>query len=134
MTATLVFSGRIPIAWWWKIQPWWWFYNSTEPVPPSWYTASSIRWLDTFLWYCRNPLVNFKWYVVGVADRNYTVYGQAPVNVTDWNDVGQTGWKTSVIHLGLLRLPYVSYTGASVVWHVGWEPNGNLAFKWNRRT
>lgn len=121
--------GRTKISWIWKIQPWWWLYNTDEPNPPAWYKPGSDELVRMSLWYVRNFAQNFGRYVVGVCDRDYDVYGQTPVDVTDMRDLDLTGWKTSTIHIGVLRLPYVSYTGTRVQWHVGWEPRGNLATK-----
>lgn len=123
--------GRTPIAWYWKIQPWWWLYNSDEPTPPAWYKSDSSKLVRTVFWYLRNFAQNFGRYVIGVADRNYDVHGQSPVNATDMRDLGLTGWKWSVIHIGWMRLPYVSYTGRRILWHIGWEPMGNHAIKFN---
>lgn len=125
----LEIRGRTTVSWVWKVQPWWWFYNSAEPTPPPWYKPDS-KWRLP-LWYVRNPLVNFTNYVIGVVDRNYDVIGQMPVGVSDWNDVGKTGWKRSVIQLGRLRLPFVSYSGAKFMFHIGWLPGGNFGTKFN---
>lgn len=102
-----------------KLNPVWWFMNDDE-------TST-----DFVFKYIRNPLSNFCDYVIGVCDRNYTVRGTDPVELTAWNDVGQLGWKWSVISLGWLRLPFVSYSGKRVLWYVGWQYGGNFGVKWN---
>ena len=43
--------------------------------------------LRTLFWYLRNPFQNAGRYVVGVADRTYTVTGDWPVMATVWEDV-----------------------------------------------
>ena len=52
---------------------------------------------------------------------------------TNWSNVapGGTGWKTSTIHLGWLRLPYVSYESEHVLWYAGWQWSGFFGFKFN---
>ena len=41
----------------------------------------------TLFWYLRNPFQNAGRYVLGVADRSYTVTGEWPVMATVWEDV-----------------------------------------------
>ena len=81
----------------------------------------------------RNPLQNFRAYVVGVNDRNYQVVGRTPVMTVQRNDLRpvETGWQWSVIKLGALRLPFVSYSGEKVVWYLGWQPSGFFGTKFN---
>jgi len=70
---------------------------------------------------------------LGVCDRNYTVIGTAPVYATTWSDIypAKTGWKLSTIHLGKLRLPFISYDGEQVLWYAGWQWSGFFGFKFN---
>ena len=129
---TKVITGRIPKYWYQKLDPIWWFENDDEPRPPDDYKPNSTALLRVLAWYLRNPLMNFFNYVVGVSDRNYSVYGPAPVMATEWADVGSPlRWKWSVIKIGILRLPFVSYSGKHVLWHLGWEPGGQLQAKFN---
>lgn len=123
-------AGRVRQPWSKKINPLWWFQNDEDPLPPDWYLPGNAFRLP--LWYARNPLQNFSKYVVGVYDRNYTVTGTAPVKVTAWNDIGdKTGWKFSVIKIGLLRLPFASYTGKRFMFYIGWQWWGFLGAKFN---
>lgn len=125
-------TGRVLQPWQKKINPLWWFKNDEEPNPPDWELPGKPQWLRVIAWYARNPLQNFSKYVIGVYDRNYTVVGTAPVNVTAWNDIGdETGWKFSVIHIGWLRLPFVSYVGKYVMWYAGWQWWGFAGGKFN---
>ena len=130
-------TGRVPIPWWWKFNVIWWFGNDNEPWPPDWYrqfVPNRPYWLQVVSWYIRNPLENFSNWVLGVADRNYTVYGQAPVMLTAWNDLPEPyplGFKYSVIHLGWLRLPFVSYVGKRIMFYIGWQAGGFAGAKFN---
>lgn len=126
-------TGRTPISWTYKINPIWWFGNIGDPTAPDWYMPGKPSWLRNIFWYLRNPLENFGSYVIGVADRNYTVYSNSPFPVmsNEPADVGKTGLKTSVIKLGLLRLPYISYSGTRVLYYAGWQPGGFFGFKFN---
>ena len=90
-----------------KLNLFWWFMNDFEPTPPDWYRPTQP--LRTLFWYLRNPLQNAGRYVLGVADRNYTVTGMWPVLETVWEDVRWSdfphfaprhGWKLAGI-LGL---------------------------------
>jgi ABC transporter substrate binding protein len=42
-----------------------------------------------------------------------------------------TGFKWSIIKLGCLRLPFVSYVSASFLAYAGWQPNGFFGVKLN---
>jgi hypothetical protein len=110
-------SGRVAQPTWKKLNPVWWLLNDDEPDPPDWQLPGKPYLIRQLSWYARNPLQNFGRYVIGVSDRNYTVVGTAPVYATNWSSVepGGTGWKTSTIHLGWLRLPYVSYESEHLV-------------------
>ena len=138
MNESVTISGRQPVSVAKKINPLWWFGNDPQPSPPDWYLPGSAYWWRYFMWRVRNPLVNFNDYVIGVCDQNYMVSGPAPVTVPDWLSVddGKTlGFKWSVIHTRLPR-PFISYTGKKrgakrVLWHVGWEPGGSFATKFN---
>jgi hypothetical protein len=131
MIETVAVSGRTLRPWWDKINPIWWFGNDSEPDPPSWYLPTRPLWWRYVFWYLRNPFMNFLNYVVGVSDRNFNVTGPAPVMVTEWADIGDSRrWKWSLIRLPI-PLPFVSYSGKRVLWHVGWEPGGCLQVKFN---
>jgi hypothetical protein len=61
-------------------------------------------WLRRFYWFfCRNPLMNFVGFVLGVEDNNYRVTGTVPVLLTTWRDLDPqpripvTGFKWAVI-------------------------------------
>jgi hypothetical protein len=126
-------SGRIAQPIWKKLNPVWWLLNDNEPDPPDWQLPGKPYLIRQLSWYLRNPLQNFGRYVLGVYDRNYTVIGTAPVYTTNWSDVhpGKIGWKTSTIHLGPLRLPYVSYEDEYLLWYAGWQWSGFFGFKFN---
>ena len=69
--------------------------------------------------------MNFMGFVIGVEDRNYTVYGSAPVlKVTGRDcDPQQLGWRWSIIKVGWMRLPFISYWGGKVEFYWGWRPH-----------
>src|SRR5262245_11840247 len=119
-------NGRVERSIWKKLNPVWWLLNDDEPDPPDWQLPGKPYLIRQLSWYLRNPLQNFGRYVVGVYDRNYTVVGTAPVYATNWSDVhpNRTGWKTSTIHIGWLRLPYVSYENEHMLWYAGWQWSG----------
>lgn len=107
-----------------KLNPVWWWKNDDDPNPPDWFAGSKLAW------WIRNPFHNLTFYVVGVADRNYTVYGKAPAGLSVRADLDEFGWQWSVILAGgILPLPWLSYTGRRVTWYMGWQPTGKLGFK-----
>jgi hypothetical protein len=63
-----------------KLNPIWWFQNDDEEQTAPWYKPEWPQWRRDFYWnFLRNPLQNFRCYVVGVQDRNYSVWGRKPV-------------------------------------------------------
>ncbi|MDP3645559.1 MAG: hypothetical protein Q8R25_00520 [bacterium] len=120
-----------------KINPVWWFGNDDEQQLPDWYQPEWSFERREFYWtYLRNPLQNFRCYVVGVKDRAYEVKGfPASVWTVQHNDLipEKRGYQFSVIRLGVLRLPFISYSGEWVVWYVGWQPTGIFGLKFNLR-
>ncbi len=112
--------------------------------------TSGLWWLDNdedydkgFVFrYLRNSAMNFKRYVVGVADRDHWITGKVPAWVPIRSDLINdpqrtpetelTGWQYAFTHVfGIPLLPWVSYAGTHVEWYAGWQPWGELAFKWN---
>jgi hypothetical protein len=87
------------------------------------------------LWEVRNPLQNFRAVVIGVGDQNYKVTGKAPVLAVQRDDLDppETGWQWCVIRLGLLLLPFISYSGPRLVCYAGWQPSGFFGLKLNVR-
>ena len=120
------------VRWYQKINPIFWFQND-EGIDPA-YMPGSAPWVRSIEWWLRNPFWNFFKYVVGVEDRHIIVTGPQPVFATVWSDVGSTGYKWSIIKVGILRLPFVSYSGTHWLWYLGWLPSGGrLGVKINYR-
>lgn len=130
MKETKRIDGRTKKPLWLKFFVPWWFYNSDEPLPGPGYMPGHNIIIRVLAWYIRNPLVNFQDYVIGCTDQNYEIVGTAPVDVVDLADIGQLGWKWSVIKTVPPR-PYVSYSGKRVLFHIGWEWYGRFQIKFN---
>lgn len=103
---TVVMTDRVAVPFKTKLNPLWWLVgpdgwnvpeiNNGAPYLPE---VKNI-WLRRFYWFfCRNPLMNFVGFVIGVEDNNYKVVGPAPVLLTTLRDASprQTGWKWSII-------------------------------------
>jgi hypothetical protein len=121
-----------------KLNPIWWFLNDDEQkatdADAQWYHPEWPQWRRVLYWnFMRNPLQNFRCYVVGVQDRNYSVWGRAPVMTVQRNDLQppERGFQWCVLALGSLRLPFVSYSGRRVVWYLGWQPSGFFGAKFS---
>ncbi len=131
---TQTFTDRIRKPLSKKLNPLWWLMNDDEQVveQAQWYMPGKPEWLRYIMWNIRNPLQNFRAYVVGVSDRNYTVTGKDPVLTVQRNDLQppEFGWQWSVIRLGP-GLPFISYSGKSIVWYFGWQPTGFFGAKFN---
>ena len=93
------------------------------------------QWLRNFLWFCRNPLGNFMGFIVGVEGYGYGVTGpKGDVMLTTLYDAvpPRYGFNWSIIRIGWVRLPFVSYSGKTFLWYLGWRPaSGGLGFKFN---
>ena len=134
-------TGRSPKPLSKKLNPLWWFQNDDEQKETDpdaqWYHTEWPQWRRHLYWnYFRNPLQNFRAYVVGVSDRNYTLTGRAPVMTVQRDDLNppERGFQWCVLKLGALFLPFVSYVGRYVVWYLGWQPSGFFGAKFNIRT
>lgn len=54
-----------------KLNPLWWLGNADDPVPPpDWYRPG--RRFRKARRHLRNPLHNFTFYVIGIADKDFT--------------------------------------------------------------
>jgi hypothetical protein len=139
MRQTVTMTDRVQIPWTTKINPLWWFVgpdgwnapdtNNGTPYLPD----VKNTWLRRFYWFvCRNPLMNFVGFIIGVEDRNYRVTGSAPVLLTTGRDATPPiyGWRWAVLSVGWLRLPYVSYYGGWIEFYLGWRPaSGGFGLK-----
>ncbi|MEQ2006047.1 MAG: hypothetical protein ABMA26_04545, partial [Limisphaerales bacterium] len=111
-----------------RFQKWnsiWWFGNVDDPEPPDWYrpNSPSRRWL----WQLRNPLHNFTFYVIGIADKPFTRTGKFSNAVF----APDGGWNWAVARYGWLRLPFVSYSSERWRFYLGWRERGNFGAKIN---
>jgi len=71
-----------------KINPVWWFMNDDEQTvdQADWYHPERPYWRGWLYWNVfRNPLQNFRAYVVGASDKNYWVRGREPVMTVQRN-------------------------------------------------
>jgi hypothetical protein len=134
-TTTITDRERKP--WYLKIFIPWWFLNDSEQTVDEapWYLPDRPYWYRWMFWNVfRNFAQNFFCFVLGVADRNYTVVaGPADPLVIQLDDLvpPQFGFQLSVIKIGVLRLPWVCYSGRRVVLALGWQPNGKFEGKVN---
>ncbi|KAF0178267.1 MAG: hypothetical protein FD161_2014 [Limisphaerales bacterium] len=108
-----------------KWNPLWWLGNADDPVPPDWYRPGSR--CRNALWQLRNPLHNFTFHVIGIADKCFTRTGKFPDAVF----APDGGWNWAVARYGWLRLPFVSYNGERWRFYLGWRERGNFGGKIN---
>ena len=131
-TATVTGRELVPLSK--KLNPIWWFKNDVEQnlSTAEWYMPDSPQWLRQLCWECRNPLQNFRCFVLGVQDRNYTVTGRAPVMTVQRDDLSppERGWQWCKINTAI-PLWFVSYCGRYIIFQFGWQPNGFFGCKIN---
>jgi len=130
------FTGRVREPWYDKVNPIWWFLNDTEQTvdqAPTFYPTYP-HWLRWVLWNIRNPIQNFRAFVIGVQDKNYTVTGKVPVLTVQRDDLvpPEKGFQYCYLHGGDLWFPrgFVSYSGTYIDWYFGWQPTGFFGLKW----
>lgn len=119
----------------------WWLkndYQQTVDEAP-WYHPEWPQDKRVLYWnYFRNPLQNWRAFVIGVSDRNYTVEvleGNPDPMVVQRNDVGELGYQRTRLfdfedNPSEVKL-FTSYCGPRVVWYHGWQPSGFYGFKFN---
>jgi hypothetical protein len=112
-----------PIRWYDKINPVWWLGNAEEPVPPAWYEPGNPH--RNTEWYFRNPLSNFTYFVIGVADKRIVRSGRYPTEVG--NPHG--GWNFAVTRRRILFLPFWDYKNSRMEFYFGWRERGNFGIK-----
>jgi hypothetical protein len=110
-----------------KFNPAWWFQNADDPVPPTSYRPNDKHRLRK--WRFRNPLHNFTFYVIGVADKKVTRSGRYPQDTFS----PKGGWNITATRRKCVYLPFVSWCHARNGFHFycGWRSNGNFGFKCN---
>ena len=106
-----------------KLNPVFWFGNADDPVPPPWYRPDDPKRLRR--WYWRNSCHNFTFYVMGIADKDFTRVGCRP-NVV-FNPEG--GWNWTVCRYKCVRLPCISYQRNDFKFYIGWRERGNFGVK-----
>ena len=119
----------------------WWFGNDGEQqvtdADAQWYHPEWPEWRRKLYWnYFRNPLQNFRAYVIGVVGSDFetfVVYGNPDPTVIQRNDVGELGWQVTYLKMKDGRvLPFASYSGKRIVFYAGWQPSrGFFGFKFN---
>ena len=87
-----------------KFNPLWWFGNADQPEPPESYRPRQKS--RVFKWHLRNPLHNFTFYVIGVADKPFVRSGRYPE--VNFAELG--GWNLAITRHKWLPLPFVSTT------------------------
>jgi hypothetical protein len=100
----------------------WWFLNKDDPSPPFSKWRDKPEWMRHLLWYVRNPLHNFTFYVIGMADKLYNRWPNKVFNPAT------PCYKWNII------LPFISYKGKKVKWYIGWRERGNFGIKLNWRS
>lgn len=125
--AVVVYRADPPPGGTQKWNPVWWLGNADDPVPPDWYRPQGRG--RAALWQARNPLHNFTFYVIGVADKDFLRYGSEPEAVFSKDG----GWNWAMIQRGWLHLPFVSYQGRRLQFYALWRERGNFGLKLNRR-
>jgi hypothetical protein len=108
-----------------KLNPVWWLKNSDDPVPPDWYRPGEKH--RKMLWSFRNPLHNFDFYVIGVADKKFYRSGQYP----KLNGDPKGGWDFEAARYKFIWLPFVAYHRESFDFYLGWRNRGNFGIKFN---
>ena len=108
-----------------RLNPIWWLGNADSPEPPDWYChgAPDRKWR----WQLRNPMHNFTFYVVGLADTPAVRTGRFPTDVFPPDG----GWNWAIHRYYCIVLPFVAFDGGWCRFYFGWRERGNLGAKFN---
>lgn len=109
-----------------KLSPAFWLGNADDPTPPDWYRPDDPG--RGWKWRLRNPFHNLTFYVIGIADEEFTRVGPHPDAV--FHPDG--GWTWAVSRASVLPLPFVSYRGKRTQFYLGWRERGNFGIKLTR--
>src|SRR5215831_3789775 len=121
------------IAWGWRND----YEQSIDQAP--WFEPNKPRAERERDWAARNPLQNARLFVLGVADRNYSVevlQGNPDPMVVQRNDVGELGWQKARLFAfedGSKDRYFASYSGKHLVLQWGCQPSGFFGAKLNMR-
>ena len=121
-----------------KYNLWWWLGNVDDPIAPDWFLPDSAEWVRKLRWHLRNPLHNFTFYVIGVADKvdedEYSRVGLYPRSVI----APEEGWNWSATQIDSWVLPFLSYwqddflgSNRRLIFYFGWRERGNFGAKIN---
>ncbi|HEY4417102.1 MAG TPA: hypothetical protein VGO57_15545 [Verrucomicrobiae bacterium] len=112
-----------------KLNPVWWLENADDAVPPDWYRPDDPHRL--LKWRFRNPFHNFTFYLIGIADKQFTRSGFYP----ERNASGQGGWDLEIARQRIVLLPFISYERPRVTFYFGWRERGafGMELKFHKR-
>jgi hypothetical protein len=122
-TPFVIITNTIHIPTAQKFNPLFWFKNADDPEPPAKMWPGDPH--RHFKWYWRNPLHNFTFYVIGIADKTFVRTGKYPARVF----APDGGWNWTMSKYKCLRLPFVSYQAGTFHFYVGWRNRGNFGFE-----
>lgn len=114
----------------------WWIQNDFEEQVQDWYQPNWPTWRRELYWnYFRNPLQNYRCFVIGVCDQNYEVEvleGHPSPFIIQRDDIRETGYQKTRIHLqdGCCK-DFVSYSSQRLKWYNGWQATGIHGIKFN---
>lgn len=108
-----------------KLNPVWWLKNRDDPRPPDWYKPNDKH--RSLKWSFRNPMHNFDFYVIGVADKKFSRSGRFPDKVSD----PRGGWDFEATRYKIIWLPFISYHRPKFDFYLGWRDRGNFGIKFN---
>lgn len=101
------------------------FGNFDDPYPPADKWPDKPKRVRYLLWYFwRNPMHNFTFYWMGIADKSFASMGKYPYDV--FSPIG--GWNWAIRKHKWLRLPFISYLGWCK-FYIGWRERGNWGLK-----
>jgi len=113
-----------------KMNPFWWFISDNEPCPADFKAGFEPEWLRCVFWNIRNPLANFKAYVIGHADRKFIRVGMNPTST--WTSDESGTFNLCVNRAGIFLYPFLSWRLKPCEGTFGWAASGCFCISFRR--
>lgn len=109
-----------------KLNPLFWVKNTDDPVEQNeWYLTGKPLWYRRIRWGIRNPVPNFRRYVIGFWDKQHIWIPERWKRDPDEWDGNDTMWPLDGEKVGI-TLPYFVWRLWKFQGYLGWQGSGEF--------